>query len=623
MREKTQEKEKNRASARGRLPFRCFQKMHMKILALCLGCALAALLLQTFLFQQASSDLIYTQSKEEMGKSLENLQDDMYSLIKTMESGMIDIYNENDFVLDLKAGRDISYMRDEYYRLAFDLGTGSFDTSSAVVALYLYNMDHEIISTYRRAVTPKHNYPTDIYEDGEFGGGEKVREYVESDNAVTLITSYYNPYREKNILRFVLKIYTSGTNSETIGDVVCDADIKVIQYLMEKYRINDDAFIWLQPEGDAPVYQLGDLGNQDEEKFRMLAESIEAGGEAAAQLFSHSDRVFFKAAQNKYNLSAYALMPQSLLRENQRTLTRNLFLIAGLVIVLAVLISAFISRTLSRPLERMTATVKQIRDGDTRLRITDCKEDELGELGRSFNEMLDRIENLVSREYEAKLLLKQAEYNALQAQINPHFLYNTLDTMSSIADIRGCPEVSSLSQSLSNIFRYSLDMKNPFSTVAGEIVHLKNYIYVMNVRMQENVEYVFDVEDSILKSTMPRISIQPLVENALTHGLRGSRKKKKIVITAGKDGENLVISVEDNGIGIPEEERRELLNPDRKNHTKSIGLNNIHSRMKILYGESYGVTIESRIGEGTKVSLVIPSVRMEEIDIWKAKNTKY
>lgn len=250
MKEKKQKKEKKK----GRLRVHCFQKMHMKILALCLGCAMVALILQTFLFQQASSDLIYTQSKEEMEKSLQNLQDDVYSLIKTIESGMIDIYNEDDFVRDLKSGKDAEEMREEYYRLAFNLGTGSFDSSSAVVALYLYNMDHEIISTYRRAVTPKHNYPTDIYEEGAAEGAQKVKEYVESDNAVTLITSYYNPYREKNILRFVLKIYTSGSKSQKIGYVVCDTDIKVIQYLMEKYWVNDDAFLWLQPEGDVPVY---------------------------------------------------------------------------------------------------------------------------------------------------------------------------------------------------------------------------------------------------------------------------------------------------------------------------------------------------------------------------------
>lgn len=600
-----------------------FHKMHVKILALCIACTLVALTLQTVLFLRASSDLIYRQSKQEIESTLENLQNELYSLIKTTESGMIDIYKENDFMRDLKAGEDIDVLRERYYRLAFNLGTNSFDSSSAVLALYVYDSNHQIISTYRRAVTPKHNYPTDIYEDEEANHADKVREYVESSDAVTLITSYYNPYREKDILRFVLKIYNNSNKSPQLGYIVCDMDIKVIRYLTEKYIVNEESFLWLQPKGDRPIYQTGELGETDKERFQVLEQSIEAGDEEPGQLFSNSDRVFFQVDQKKYNLSAYALMPQSLLRENQRTLTRNLMVIALVVIVLAVLISVFLSRTLTKPLEQMTETMQKIKGGDTRLRITNCKEDELGELGRSFNEMLDQIETLIGREYEAQIQLNQAEYNALQAQINPHFLYNTLETMGSIADIRGCPEVSALCQSLSNIFRYSLDMKNPFSTVAGEIVHLKNYIYVMNVRMQENVEYIFDVEDSVLKDTMPRISIQPLVENALTHGLRSSRRQKKIVITAGREGENLLITVEDNGVGIPEEEQRELLSPDRKHHTKSIGLNNIHSRMKILYGESYGVEIESRPGEGTKVSLRIPSVRMEEVELWKQKNTKF
>lgn len=598
------------------------RKMHVKILILCLACTLSALLLQTFLFQKASSEMIYTQSKEETSKSLQNLQDDLYSLIKTMENGLIDIYNGDAFVQDLKAGTNIETMRSKYYRLAFNMGTGSFDSSNGVVALYVYNINHEIISTYRRAVTPKHKYPTDIYENEEQNHADKVREYVESDDAVTLVTSYYNPDRERNVLRFVLKIYNSGKNSQPIGYIVCDADIKVLKYLMEKYNVSDEAFIWLQPEGDRPVYQMGTLEKVDEERFELLRSEIEENKEEKERYFANSNRVFFKVEQKKYNLSAFALMPQSLLRENQKTLTRNLLLIALLTIILAVLISLFISRMLSRPLVQMTSTVQKIKEGETQLRIQDCKEDELGELGRSFNEMLDRIETLIGREYQAQIMLSQAKYNALQAQINPHFLYNTLDTMSSIADVRGCMEVSALSQSLSNIFRYCLDMKNPFSTVAGEIVHLKNYIYVMNVRMQGNVEYIFDVDETTLKSTVPRICIQPLVENALTHGLRGSRKEKRVVVTAKQCEGELHISVEDNGIGIPVEEQRELLKPDRKSHTKSIGLDNIHSRMKILYGEDYGLNIESQPGEGTKVTLVIPSVHIEEIEIWKQQHTR-
>ena len=235
--------------------------------------------------------------------------------------------------------------------------------------------------------------------------------------------------------------------------------------------------------------------------------------------------------------------------------------------------------------------------------------------------MLDRIEGLIAREYEAKLMVNRAEYKALQAQINPHFLYNTLDTMSSIAELSDCPEVGALSQSLSNIFRYSLDMKNPFSTVAREIAHLKNYIYVMNVRMQGTVAYVFDVEEDILQDTLPRISIQPLVENALTHGLKNARGEKRVTVRAHKWEENLRIVVEDNGVGIRPQRMEELLQPHTEQET-SIGLSNIDSRMKMLYGEAYGVTIESEEGKGTRVYLVIPRRKMDEVELWKAENTR-
>ncbi len=596
--------------------------MHMKILLLCMGCTLVALLLQTYLFQEASSSLIYRQSKEEIENSLQNLQDDMYNFIMTMETGMIDIYKQEEFIQDLKNDSDISDLQDTYYRLAFNLAEESFDTANGLLAMYIYRADHQIISTYRKAATPKHNYPADIFSDEEEYHADKVREYVESEDTVTLVSSYYNKYREKDILRLVMKIYNNGKNSQVLGYIVCDIDTKTIRQRIEKYFASAGAFYWLQPDGDRAVFRMGESDEKENSQIEEIMNSIESEEGSKEDGPEGSGKVFFSVSQDKYNLTAYALMPQEYLQENQKNLTRNLILIAGVAIGLSVLISWFISKTLSKPLEDMTETAKLIKGGETQLRMPVRKEDEIGELARSFNEMLDQIEGLISREYEAQLSLNQAKYNALQAQINPHFLYNTLDTMSSIADIRGCPEVSSLCQSLSSIFRYSLDMKNPLSTVAGEIVHLKNYIYVMNVRMREDIEYIFDIEDTVLKSTMPRISIQPLVENALTHGLRGSRKKKKIRITAKKMGSDLMLSVEDNGIGIPEDELKTLLAPDREHHTKSVGLNNIHSRMQILYGKEYGIKIESHVGEGTKVSILIPSVRMEEAELWKKKNIR-
>lgn len=174
-----------------------------------------------------------------------------------------------------------------------------------------------------------------------------------------------------------------------------------------------------------------------------------------------------------------------------------------------------------------------------------------------------------------------------------------------------------LSQSLSNIFRYSLNMKEPFSTVAKEITHLKNYSYVMNVRMRDNVKYVYQIDDSALKDRLPRISIQPLVENALNHGLRNKRGEKMIRIEIKGEGGILNICVSDNGVGMePEKLNKELAQNDLQyvEEGNSIGLHNINARIKMLYGEEYGIHIESAAGEGTSVYVTLPEEKEDECE---------
>lgn len=344
-----------------------------------------------------------------------------------------------------------------------------------------------------------------------------------------------------------------------------------------------------------------------------------------AKLLTTSKRVFFQVPQKKYNMDAYSLMPRSLLVQNQKALTKNLIFIALIMIIAAAILTILVSRGLTKPLDKLMQTIERIKGGETHLRVDVHNKDEVGILGQSFNEMLDQMEVLISQEYETKLLLNRAEYKALQAQINPHFLYNTLDTMSSIAQIQNCPEVSGLSQSLSNIFRYSLDMKNPFSTVAKEIVHLKNYIYVMNVRMRDNVKYSFDIDETVLQDTVPRISIQPLVENALNHGLRNTRGDKEIIVCAQVREGNLWISVQDNGVGMDAVKVNEILEKNDINLVEkgsSIGLNNINARMKMLYGREYGIHVESEVGKGTRIYLKIPRVKMEEVSSWMQQPIK-
>lgn len=351
-------------------------KLRFRILLSCIVCVLLALLIQTFLFKETSSEMIYNLSREESENSLKNMQEEIYHFTGNMEKKMIKVYGEQDLISALK---DENYtterLREDFYRKAYDVGAGSFETSDKVMALYLYTADHEIISTYRKAITPKHNYPVDIYEDAETYNAEKVREYVESDETAMLISGYYNTYREKDIIRFVLKLYNNSNRDRKIGYVVCDADSKVFTDILEKYCTENTMYIWLQSDSDRPIVSRGSLSEVDDGIYRVISEQIQAGNQASIESKS----------------------------------TQELF----------------------------------------------------------------QVEELKEKENQANLQLVQAQYKALQAQINPHFLYNTLDTMSSIAEVRECPEVSLLSQSLSNIFRYSLNMKDPFSTVAKEIVHFE------------------------------------------------------------------------------------------------------------------------------------------------------
>lgn len=588
-------------------------KLRVKILLMCLGCTLSALILQTWLFQETSSSLIYGQAKEASENSLLNMQNEIYSMSKNIENNLIQVYLDKDLISDLKTESKLENLRTQYYRQAYEIATREFETEDDVVSLYLYTMNHEIISTYRRAVTPKHNYEVDIYKDMELENAQTVIDYVESDEDTMLISSYYNPYREKDILRFVLKLYDNGNRNKKIGYIVCDVDSKKVLNIMEKYQTDSTVFIWLQPTGDRPAAVLGQLTQEQEKYYESVSDEILNGQEIMNQ--KHFNQELFQAEQNRYNLTAYSLMPQSLLEQNQRNLNVNLILIGGVMIIVSAVLTMLISKNMTRPLEMLMGTIQKIKDGQTELRTEILNEDEIGELGRNFNEMLDQMEELKDKEYQTKQLLSQAKYKALQAQINPHFLYNTLDTMSSVADSRGCPEVSMLSQSLSNIFRYSLNMKEPLSTVSRELMHLKNYTYIMSVRMRDDIKYVFDVDKDVMQDKIPRLSLQPLVENAINHGLRNKRGEKIIHIKAKKKDGGLIISVVDNGVGMDAEEMNRSLREnavERSESGKSIGLHNINARLKMLYGEQYGLFIKSRKEEGTCVSMLLPEKQGEE-----------
>lgn len=563
------------------------------------------MILQTVLFQHLSAKMIYNQAKVESENSLQNMQNEIYTFVKGIETNLIEIYSESELLKDLREEQNVDELKKKYYRTACDIATGKFETEDGVVAMYLYTIDHEIISTYRRAVTPKHNYMENIYDDVNYTNAQQVREYVESDDAIMCISSYYNKYREKDMIRFVLKLYNKSNQKEKIGYIVCDIDGKVIEKIMEKY-CTENMIMWIQPMEDRPAITVGKITNDENQYYAEAVEKIINGENIS--LSENLQQELFQVEQNKYDLNAYSLMPQELLKENQKTLTTNLIATALMTVILAVLLSFLISKIMTKPLNNLMLIIERIKAGEKDIRTKFKGRDEIGQLGQSFDEMLDQMDELKEKEYQMRQLADQAEYKALQAQINPHFLYNTLDTMSSIADTRGCAEVSRLSQSLANIFRYTLNMSSQLTTISKELIHLKNYAYVMNVRMQDEIHYTFHIEPNVQQELIPRLSLQPLVENAINHGLKNKRGEKEIQIDIRMDEEKFHICVMDNGVGMDADAMNKILQKNEISYVekgKSIGLMNINARIKMLYGEEYGLYVESRENEGTKVHMLL------------------
>ena len=288
---------------------------------------------------------------------------------------------------------------------------------------------------------------------------------------------------------------------------------------------------------------------------------------------------------------------------------------AVIILSMAVILAAsvMLAKTIVTPVLDLHKNLIRVRNGDFKVRVPAETKDELGDMGRAFNDMAGEIDRLVNQVYTIQLKEKEAAIAALQAQINPHFLYNTLDMIKSMADIYDASQVGEVIVALSGVFRYATRTSHLIVTVQDELMNLQNYMKIIDARFGGKIISRVEVPDELLKEQMIKICLQPLVENCISHGMARGGRGKEISVSIGRDSENVVVRVADDGVGIAPERLREirenLAQPIRE-HTShgigGVGLKNIHDRIRLYYGEEYGVTIESEEGVGTVVTVCYP-----------------
>lgn len=288
-------------------------------------------------------------------------------------------------------------------------------------------------------------------------------------------------------------------------------------------------------------------------------------------------------------------------------------ILALISMLLSFLLARYFSIKLTNPIRILKEKTYEVTNGNLQTNIPHLGNDEIGELGICINKMLLHIRTLIQEKYEFELREKEFQIQTLQAQIHPHFLYNTLETISCIAENEGIDNISTIAMNLADLYRYSINASNKLVPLSEELKNVQNYLSIMKIRYTDRLKTSYHIDEKVLDTAIMKLTLQPIIENAIYHGLENIRTDGILSISVTREGEKVKILVADNGAGMTEQQLNDLrlqLQNDRfsttAQRTEHIGMGNVYHRLKLRFGEQCLMKIDSVLGQGTSVVILLP-----------------
>ena len=342
------------------------------------------------------------------------------------------------------------------------------------------------------------------------------------------------------------------------------------------------------------------------ENFPVKLSDLRASNTSRYDMFSSTQAFYFVGNEMP---NGWSLVQTVSVKEFNKEMNHLIVLAAGIVLLVLEISLGFVWYVTSRiayPAKELMESMKTLAKDNEYPRVKIVSNDEIGMIGLEYNKMAENIETLIEKVYKMELTQKQAELEFLQMQINPHFLYNALDTISWMALAKGNMDVSEMTIALAELLRATIK-KESFITLREEMNTVKDYLLIQQERFGDKISAEYFVEEDAYSCMVPNFILQPVIENAIIHGLEPKIEKGKLSINISIQDEFLTFLVEDNGVGMDETEILDLYKKCRENNTKqSIGLKNVYRRLLLCYGEASMLKIESKKEQGTRISFLIP-----------------
>ena len=417
-------------------------------------------------------------------------------------------------------------------------------------------------------------------------------------------------------------IYRLVAGSITLEDIDYDDSVKDPYELVQKLREDFSALVKITTDRESRLWLQSLLRNLDtlEDRIDDIKYNLDEGGHYDENMEMLDNNIYILTELIQDDIQYYIYYQtrsMNSLKLQLNAQVEQFLLVFGVmlavILLLVVLISAQIMGGIVRPIERLRQVTGAVAHGDFEARAETVGPSEIVELSGSVNDMTVHLEAMVSKIKEDESKMRHAELRLLQEQINPHFLYNTLDTIVWLIESDSTDEAVDMVVSLSQFFRLVLSHGAEYISIREEEQHIRSYLKIQQARYHDILDYEINIDPAIYPYKILKLTLQPLVENALYHGIKYKRAMGKITITGSMQERRIVFTVMDNGVGMDvgklEHLRREIERPC-KDTEGGFGLANVNERIRMYFGDYYGMQIDSVQGEGTTVTVTIPALQI-------------
>lgn len=580
-----------------------------KIMAVLLICSTIIIFLSSIIYYFGTVHLLQRQYIDSTGQLLAEVNQSIERYYQQLNDVTLSLYRKTSFIDNLRLHRDDYISQSENEQTIKNILYS--DDSILYIYFYdpytgnLYSYSRENMSYMKFTEIEKETWYQDTLNNPKYFTISPLHPFINyanfgslKDAAVFSVNRALRYYANSSYIGMISIVYSTDALERICSSLEGENACLAVLDQNLSFRLNTYPNQTLPPDA---VNAISDaIGNSGYTVYRV-------GHEQRILLWNHSNEIYLLKD----------IPFRELTQDIIQSVIQIILIMTTVFLLLAMGIAFCFSRTITKKLNALTANVVAFGEGELSINADDYGKDEIGTLASAFNEMTQKINELINLEYKAKLLQKNAEFQMLQAQIKPHFINNTLQAMGTLGLKKGAKDVYLMANALARTLRYTLRPTAKLISLSSELENMNDYLYIQKILWGEQLHTSTEVEDGLNDWPVPVLILQPLVENAIKHGLDDS-PEGSIHVSIRKVNEKLAITVSDDGRGIPPATLKMLqewllikgnVNPTQEH----VGILNILNRMQLIYGEEASLTIDSKLNRGTTIDITLPRKELSNV----------